>query len=436
MATNKIVLTGVIKLLSPALIGSGNKENSDIDVLLDSEGKPFIPATSFIGVLKHYLNPKLEEKKEELKHFWGFIKEQKDMEETGKQSSIRCSDLICMDNNFKITVRDGIKINSKTGIVEENKKYDYQIIERGAKFKLNLEVDYNDEKFEKKMIATICEVLEKEQIRIGAKINNGLGKIKLLEKKISDFNFSRKEDVLRWLKRDFSVQSSISEKPFTIKSDEFSIDATFDLKSSMIIRSYSSDPEMPDSVHIKSNGENVLTGSSLKGAIRARAERIINTLGKPMSIITELFGHVDDKNRSKNAKKGKIRVEEVILPKFISEVNNRIKIDRFTGGTIESALFDSMPVYTDFKDKVKNIKITINNYEPYEAGLILLVLKDLWTGDMAVGGEKNIGRGVFQGCYADISWNTNDVHIESDHNKISKEAKKQLEELVKKLVSY
>ena len=34
---------------------------------------------------------------------------------------------------------------------------------------------------------------------------------------------------------------------------------------------------------------------------------------------------------------------------------------------------------------------------------MLLVLKDLWLGDLAIGGEKGIGRGVFQGKSAVIS---------------------------------
>lgn len=429
MSGGKIVLKGEIELLSPTLIGSGNDDLSDIDVLLDKEEKPFIPATSFIGVLRHYIkSDDITDRQKDI--FWGFTRKKE-----GHQSSILCSDLSSI-NKFTIKIRDGIKIDNTRGIVKDKGKYDYQIIERGAKFSLNIEAGYEDKKFIHRIIATICQGLERENIRVGAKTNNGLGKIRLNKKEFYDFDFSNKEDVLRWLKRDFSKKSVISEPPFTIKSEHFTIDAIFDLKSSIIIRSYSEDPGEPDAVHIRSNNENILTGSSLKGAIRARAERIVNTLGKPEKIIEELFGNVDDENRSTQARKGKIRVEEVILPKFISEVNNRIKIDRFTGGTIESALFDTMPVYTDFKDKVRNVKITINKYEPYEAGLILLVLKDLWTGDLAVGGEKNIGRGVFNGSYADISWNTHDVHIESDHNKISKEAKERLEELVKALVSY
>ncbi len=48
---------------------------------------------------------------------------------------------------------------------------------------------------------------------------------------------------------------------------------------------------------------------------------------------------------------------------------------------------------------------------------MLLVLKDLWTGDLAIGGEKNIGRGVFKGSSVIISFNgKNLVNGQIDEN--------------------
>ena len=52
--------------------------------------------------------------------------------------------------------------------------------------------------------------------------------------------------------------------------------------------------------------------------------------------------------------------------------------------------------------------------QDWEAGLLLQLLKDLWTGDLAIGGEKNIGRGVLEGLYARISWGTTSVEIRQD----------------------
>jgi len=56
------------------------------------------------------------------------------------------------------------------------------------------------------------------------------------------------------------------------------------IKSSLIVRSYSDRPDDPDSVNIQSGGFYIIPGSSFKGAIRARAEKILYTLGKPGTI--------------------------------------------------------------------------------------------------------------------------------------------------------
>ncbi len=39
-----------------------------------------------------------------------------------------------------------------------------------------------------------------------------------------------------------------------------------------------------------------------------------------------------------------------------------------------------------------------------KAGLLLLALKDLWTGDLPLGGESSVGRGRLQGLDAALSY--------------------------------
>jgi CRISPR/Cas system CSM-associated protein Csm3 (group 7 of RAMP superfamily) len=435
----KIILKGTIELLSPAIIGSGRDENSDVDVLRDSEGKVYIPATSFTGVLRHAI--KLDNSyKDKLELFWGSPMEK---EKQLRQSSIRIDDLLPnnnpdnnSDNNPKVVIRDGVKIDNKKGIAKESAKFDYEVIEPGAKFNLNIEVtlDGNDDDFKKRMLATIIKYLEDGQINIGAKTNSGFGRIKLTDYQIYTFDFTRKEDVLRWLKQDFSAQSEFNADPFELKPKTFTISADFVIKNSLIVRSYNFDPNEPDIEHIKSNGKPVLPGTSLKGAIRARAERIVKTLGKSEGIIKDLFGDVDEK--SKEAKKGKITVEETIIDGYPEEVQTRIKIDRFTGGAIEGALLETKPLFSQKNGKTINLKITIRDYKDYEAGLMLLVLKDLWTGDLPIGGEKAIGRGVLEGRHAEIKWDDGEKEIEFENvSQLSEEQKKKLQSFVQALVN-
>ena len=48
-----------------------------------------------------------------------------------------------------------------------------------------------------------------------------------------------------------------------------------------------------------------------------------------------------------------------------------------------------------------------------------LILKDLWTGDLAVGGGKAVGRGVFQGKSAHIQYQKEPVKPEGENGSIS-----------------
>ncbi|OQY09430.1 MAG: hypothetical protein B6I30_09840 [Desulfobacteraceae bacterium 4572_187] len=435
----RIVFHAQLKILSPLHIGCGSADRSDLDVLVDDEQRPFIPATSFVGVLRHaiVLDPSDEAGHgESLKEFWGFAKG-----DEGRQSCFICEDLTCISPSPRITIRDGIRIDNKTGIVEPKGKFDYEIVEKGAVFDLAMEFSLRqgNADFVKRMVAAIYNMLDKGRIKLGGKTNSGFGEIALIKDQsfLYSFDFSTKRDVYSWMTRRFLPENAILPEtlgtPFEIRSKEFSMDVTLRIKNSLIIRSYSADPKMPDATHIKSGDDWVLAGTSLKGAIRARAERILNTLGKDQALLKDLFGYVDDKTRSKHAKKGRISVRESVLPRYFAELQARIKIDRFTGGTIESALFDTMPLFVNFQDKAAIVKVRIRDCKPCEAGLLLLVLKDLWAGDLAVGGEKNVGRGVFEGISAIIEFEDEQTVFEKSLNALPPEQKSRLENYVNAL---
>ncbi len=430
MSKGKIILKGIISLLSPAIIGSGRDENSDIDVLRDSDGTVYIPATSLVGVLRHHL--KIDGSKKSLvNEFWG-SKGESDMDLI--QSSVIVHDLLPLEKTT-VVIRDGVKIDNKKGIAEDRAKFDYEIIERGAKFSLYMEVTLNgtEEGFKTQMLNTIVKSLQGEKIRVGAKTNSGFGRIKLIDPVFYRFDFSKKADVLRWFKQDFSVPSEITSEVIKFNERTFTIDALFGIKNSLIVRSNNYDPDLPDVEHIKSNGKAVLPGTSLKGAIRARAERVINTLGKSNTLITDLFGYADE--NKKKSKRGRIVIEETIVDGYPEEVQTRIKIDRFTGGVMEGALLETKPLFRSTKEETFMVRLSINDYKDYEAGLMLLVLKDLWTGDLPIGGEKAIGRGVLEGKRACISWDNEKVEFQ-DILALKAEQKAKLQCFVSALVNH
>ena len=416
----KIIISGIIENLSPLLIGSGIDEQTDNDIILDSAGQPFIPATSVAGVIKNifyqYFN---EGELEKFKIFWGDNKT--------NQSQIDFYDLYIKKDEYKIEQRHGNRIDNKTGTAADQAKYDFQILSKNTQFDLHIVITvYNELEYCKKIAKTIASQLTSGNISFGAKTNLGLGNIKLLEPKISLLDFSKKEDLEKWLEIDFNEIGD----GFEITNNNFSINANFNIKNSLIIREYTPEPHKADQSHLKSNNDNIISGTSLKGALRSRAEKILNTLdysyekenNETQNFIDALFGGVERDDNGKEKENGyaipsRFIVSETKLNNVIDdEIQTRVKIDRFTGGTIESAIIHAKPVFPNKnetnKPEINNLIISIKEPLESEIGLAILLLKDLWTGDLAIGGEKSIGRGVLEGVSANLSFPNNKESIE------------------------
>jgi len=412
----KIILQGRLHLESPLIIGSGRDEFADIEVLKDENGNPFIPGTSIIGVLRHYFNENFPEHKgNDCDSFWGFSEKTNSDTQRSIQSSFICHDLYA--RMAKITLRDGIKIDPKTQTAEDKGKYNFEIIETGALFDLRWEVTlrqiHSKDAF-MQILATIIEPLASGTFSIGAKTNNGFGRCKLENINVIEFDFKNKEDVLKWLEQDFSGGKSRLDGAYKKQNNDFTIEAKFAVKNSIIVRAYSEKLYMPDAANITSNNDFVIPGTSLKGVIRNRALKILKTLDVESAEqkINSLFGIAGEEEDTEKIK-SRVVVDEKIIENVEPEQQTRIKIDRFTGGTVKTALFNSMPLWS--KEGIKEsvyVNIRIRKYQPWEAGLMLQVLKDMWCEDLPIGGEKNVGRGVLKGIWASIRWEDQETPLE------------------------
>lgn len=442
----KWIISGTLKTLSPLIIGTGD-QSDDIDIIIqkDENANPYIPATSIAGSLRHNLFEEhdLGNDREILRTIWGDTFRINGKDKTVK-SAIFFSDAK-INPDYKIEIRDGIRINQETGLVADGAKFDYEALAKGARFKFKITVEqaeHDDETIIKKMIHTIKILLESGEFTIGAMNTKGYGKVKLLNTHITAYDFRQKNDVISWLSGEEKTQyeTDLTTNGCYQKKTETDLTITINLKlkTSLLIRSYSADPKAPDATYMTSNGEAVLAGSSVKGALRQRGEKIINTLSqnqkKTAQMIKGLFGYVDTENQDGEKIKSRFYTKETYknINHEIDRIQARIKIDRFTGGTIKTALFDEMPLWPSDSDDLFTISYTIKNCKEWEAGLALLIMKDLMTSDLPIGGGKSIGRGIFIGESAQIHYQKQDYHIQQNQNiQIEPEKKAQLEQYVK-----
>lgn len=425
-----IVIKGNLHVISPLAIGSGMGEKADIEeVCKGVDGYPYIPSTSFVGKLKQEFYSSIDINEidgKELELFWGTdlkftrndtLDNREENPETLLPSRFTVDDLqILKDSNKNIghiSLRDGIAIDSKKGITKPKAKFLYEVVNSGSVFNFYAEITLRDDcskEYFIRIVKRLLSILENGELKLGRMTTKGFGKVKVNYTKTYSYNFKVKKDSIAWVTKDFSDDFLLNMGDFLAefapsKRKKFYIEAYFGIKSSLLVGSHPTESNLPDKVQLTMNKEKILPGTSITGVYRSRSLRILNTLldskDEGREIIKQLFGWVDDKKKD-FAFKSRVNVEEVVLEGFSEEIQNRIKIDRFTGGTAKTALFNSMPLWTNKSNPEIKLTIYIDEYEDWHAGLLLLVLKDLWNEDLLLGGEKTIGRGILQGKRATI----------------------------------
>lgn len=422
----KYVMQAELKLMSPLLIGGGFNDEADVEVIKLPDGKPYIPASSFAGRLRNEFR-QFNSNEEQLNYLWGSNKFKDGQPKY--QSHLILEDLTTNDETT-ITIRDGVKIVAETGIAKKGSKYDYQIVEPGVSFKLYVEATLRDideiksDDFEVSL-KLLCALIKSPNIRIGALTNFGFGKLSCSCFNIYKFEFPKNsKEWFTYLSDETSPNlwdwEKSGKKIDLIPHNNFAIKACFQLKTSLLTATYGVNPNEPDKAQLKSNNQFILTGKSIKGAVRHRALKILSTKLdriKAEEYLKNMMGWVNPDKPEEDAIRSRLRIEESNINDSVKgQEQPRIKINRFEGGTSKSALFNSEAVWRN-GDKSFSLEFTLEKQHNWEAGLLLHILKDLWTGDLAIGGEKNIGRGVLMGKSALITWENTIVELEVDKDR-------------------
>ncbi|AEM74979.1 CRISPR-associated RAMP protein Csx7 [Caldicellulosiruptor acetigenus] len=247
---NRYIIKGIITNLNPIHIGAGGASFNPLEVdnrivRYASTNEPYIPGSSLKGVLRSFFEqiyPK--------EHCWATInpcskKKEKEIEDKRKKysenpegyakevysllcdickvfgsqetaSKIYISDLKVREENgkklYKLGVRDGVGIDRDTGTAANRMKYDFEVIEPGAKFDLYMVFENLENEYVKSFLIPIVEVLKSGELKIGGKTSRGLGRIKLLE----DFKIYKitKDNIKNYLEKGLNEIEPLSWADF------------------------------------------------------------------------------------------------------------------------------------------------------------------------------------------------------------------------------
>ena len=404
--TGKTIIYFKLKLKTNLHIGSGDS-NIDTDALCirNSEGDLIIPGTTLSGIFRSNLeclfgNSRL------IKNLFGDVNEK--THESSASNIIFQDAVIRTNKEINTDIRDGIKINREYQSTEEGAKYDKETVFKDSIFQGIITItktDKNKDDFYKyhDLVKIPFYNLDEGLISIGGSSSRGLGQCSVKECFTFELDFTNPEHFKEFLLDDFydydfekiknEHQSYLKDLDFKkiIFFDKFpplkddfiiKIDYTISTTEPLLINGLRTNDEEVDFQFIKTDNEYFIPGSSIKGPIRNRAEMILETLGFTESeeFIKELFGSTEGKS--------KVQFFD-LFPEGELKMKNfdHNKIDRFTGGTMDNALFNEKLI---FNGKFRG-KIIIGRVCWKEIKLMMQIFKDLYLEDIRIGYGKAKG---------------------------------------------
>lgn len=430
----RFIVTGQLELTSPAVLQSNDTSGlADFVILRDEVSqKPLLPGTSLAGALRNHLLMKLPSTdpsgidQNGVNALFGDVSGK-----TSLRSWLFIED--ALGDEKGIEMRDGVKIDSSTLTAENKGKYDMELLATGTTFDISFEFRLpKDVKCQPQSLLTLfyhaLHALETGQIHLGGKKTRGLGKCHVKDWRVFRYKMDQKQDIVRWLKDDRNKPEegeSLAQKfgilslPSLTVDHLFSVSASFAIDRAFIIRSYSTDPDQPDMVHLKNiEGKSIIPGTSIAGVLRSQARRIaaykLNSIPAAEALVNAMFGS------EKPDAKGRLTGSRLIVSEAVIEggdqniIQHRIKIDPFTGGTYPGALFDEKPQLSG------QTKFTFYILKPtkQEVGLLLFLLRDLWEGFLPIGGESSIGRGRVKGINGEVIYSGNKYSLTDEMGKM------------------
>ncbi len=425
----RILITGMLVLEGPAHFGNGDASAfTDMPVLRDSETRqPMLTGASIAGALRSFASRRNVDESDRL---FG-----KTNIELTHHSALCVDDAIGLASDTEL--RDGVALDPATRTAEANKKFDFEIIPQGTQFKLSFELTVCEgDAGLKETLADALHALQAGHILLGKRKTRGFGTCSVKNWRVMRYNLKEKSHVMAWLRHAESdliregadISTLLDMADIRLPAADFELDATFALDGSILIRSDAT--SVADTGHLQSRRNNemkpVLSGTSLAGALRARALRIANTLApdKGKAFVDGMFGPRRNEGQGKIAlHMSRISVQETVIENGITDlVQQRVKIDRFTGGAFPGALFNQQPLFGKPETRV-HVKLSLRKprnkddaemTHNAEIGMALLLLKDMWTGDLPVGGEISAGRGRLRGLSAQVRCGETAWKIEQD----------------------
>ena len=457
----RICIKGTLVAQCPVHVGGISRDPEvDLALAIDGQGRYYIPGTSLAGALRAWMTAVGD--RTTIDFLWGNLE--------GKKPN-HASFVLIEDapiTNVTPEVRDGVGIDRVLGSAAERVKYNQAILPKSSAIPLEMTVELqNNDKTDHilELLKDTLTALQNKELRLGASKTRGMGRVELQSLSISEQRLDTAQGMLQALRQqgtgrtvsDLSQSNTLQSRPrlsFTIHWTP--IDA-------LMVKA-ETDGIAVDHLPLVSaidatNLAFVLPGSSIKGALRTQAERIVRTVKtlpipdndsnrrfmdqlEQSSLIMNLFGRAAKVERNGNGKSNQLgrigalavddcyaqsAFDERAWNKIASSTTSEdlykalkedaklsetqqgfhVAIDRWTGGAADGLLYSTLePMGIEWEPititlDLKQIEKSQEN-SSVAIALILLVLRDMMAGRIPLGYGTNRGMGAIAINYIHI----------------------------------
>lgn len=416
------------RLTSPLSVGSGEQEYSDSDIILNAQNIPYIPGSSLAGVLRDYSNAMAPVS--DVNELFGKPRKDEPGGMNDRQSRIIIYD--AMIAQAQTGIRDGVKL-TENKTASSMGKYKLQFVERNASVKIRIEIIEREKNV--KAFGNIKDLWKRDlqwvqlwmngfnngEIRLGARSRRGFGKMEISRLNLRKFDMRDKDTYMRWLDWSWDQADAFESwegrevffqaKKMKAKRLEHCLELPLHIPYTLLVREYNAVAE-PDGkiadygqLTVGARGTQAfIPGSSWAGAFRSQIAKIVRELGHlsdwedAQKRLDPLFGTwTNTLEKRKDLIASKLIFEDTIVEGGHGLPTARIAIDRFTGGTVQGALYkENLWAGGNVLLRIRWPKGETGIGDKVICGVLLWAIRDLQHGILAVGGETSAGKGIFE----------------------------------------
>jgi CRISPR/Cas system CMR subunit Cmr4 (Cas7 group RAMP superfamily) len=423
----------IIETLTPLHCGGGDDEQLDHPVDRDAFGLYRLPGSSLAGVARaqatKWYPPSADgQEPREVSQAFGYAEPGRN---AGQASSIWFRDGRLLDFSGSLAddrfwrtrvvpfpmgpyLRDHSRIDFETGAGENGGKFDEEFAPAGLRFVLEILLDGWNQEPAAETLAIFRRLgwsVQRGELTWGGKSAKGFGRFKTIEAQCRRFDLTQKKGVLAWLNlspgplfqpgegEEISFERPPQQREAGLNGRlDFPMRALGPIlvggspshsSSAIADVAFYQEPFF-DYARQSVQWGSVLPGSTIRGVVRHRVYQIVATLfsdSRAKELVSSIFGQM----AGEKPRRGKIFFEDVRFPPTTEKNIPHVAIDRFSGGSLKTALFFEAPLWD--KDLKFKVKIHFENLTDLEVTVLAQAFWDLLEGKLPLGAGDSRGNG-------------------------------------------